>query len=133
MVGIVCLLLPLAILLVDRTLISRTWRLGRAFVASAGTIYVLLVGDAMIQQWVLDQRLSAFDLNRDGAFSGAEVTPEQKAAMRHATSDSGRVLAPFTGAILAVGYSGLFFGLVSIVRALWRVYAPPPDAKVSGG
>jgi hypothetical protein len=119
-VYITALVLPLAILLFDRAVVSGAWRLRRAFLVSAAAIYLLVVGSAMVQERLLDHRLSKFDLNGDGVFSGPELTPEQDAALQRVTNDTGRTFAPFTGAVFAVGYASIFFGMLSGARALGR-------------
>lgn len=73
-------------------------------------IYLLLVGGAIYADLDAQLTLNEFDLNKDGFFSGEELTPEQKEAMRNLTSDTGRNFSFITGLI----FSGLIAFLVFI-------------------
>ena len=42
-----------------------------------------------------------FDLNRDGMFNGAEITPELKVALNKVSSDTGRNFSFITGLIFS--------------------------------
>lgn len=65
-------------------------------------IYLLIVGtatyDAIYYQWDLNR----YDLDKDGIFSGKEITPEQNEAMRKLTSDTGRNFSFITGFVFAL-------------------------------
>jgi hypothetical protein len=80
---------------------------------SIASIYVLVVGYSEFIQYQLTQKLYEYDLDGNGSFSREEQTPEQKDAMLRVISDTGRALAPISGAIFATGYSILFFGTFS--------------------
>lgn len=73
-------------------------------------IYLLLVGGAIYADLDAQLTLNEFDLNKDGFFSGEELTPEQKEAMRNLASDTGRNFSFITGLI----FSGLIAFLVFI-------------------
>ncbi len=64
-------------------------------------IYFLIVGGAAYSDLDAQLTLSEFDLNKDGVFTGAEITPEQEEAMRKLTSDTGRNFSVITGFIFA--------------------------------
>lgn len=72
----------------------------------------------MVSVWLtevrLDQELAQFDLNGDDGFSGSEITPEMKEAMRKVTHDTGRTFAPLTGLILCPLYSGFWHTLMGL-------------------
>lgn len=70
-----------------------------------------------------DTELASFDLNNDGIFSGIEVTPEQEGAMHNVTSDTGRNLAPFTGAIFSFMYFFVTWALFTLITWLHKQYA----------
>ncbi len=64
-------------------------------------IYLLVVGGATYSDLNAQLTLNEFDLNKDGFFSGEEITLEQKEAMRKLTSDTGRNFAFITGFIFS--------------------------------
>ncbi len=59
--------------------------------------------------------LNKYDLNKDGIFSGNEVTEEQKQAMQNLINDTGRNLVFITGFLfsLAISCSIYFLGIIS--------------------
>jgi len=60
-------------------------------------MYSFIVGYATYYDISLQLTLQKFDLNRDGIFSGIEITPEQKTAMKNLCSDTGRNFSFITG------------------------------------
>ncbi len=60
-------------------------------------IYLLIVGGATYVDISSKLALQEFDLNRDGFFSGNEITPEQKTAMQKVIADTGRNFSVITG------------------------------------
>ncbi|WP_191858941.1 hypothetical protein [Hanstruepera ponticola] len=70
-------------------------------------IYLLVVGGATYSDLNAQFTLNEFDLNKDGFFSGEEITSEQKEAMRKLTSDTGRNFSFITGFIFS-GIIALF-------------------------
>ncbi|MGO2734656.1 hypothetical protein [Psychrobacter sp.] len=65
----------------------------------------------------LQAQLDVFDLDGNGSFSSDERSEAQQQAMMRVTSDTGRALAPVTGAIFAFGYMSIlimFFKLLGI-------------------
>ncbi|MDO6814009.1 hypothetical protein [Tenacibaculum soleae] len=53
-------------------------------------IYLLIVGGATYADISSEMALRKFDLNGDGMFNGAEITPELKVALNKVSSDTGR-------------------------------------------
>jgi hypothetical protein len=112
---------PFVVLRWDRAVFSETGTsLLRAFVICTVCIWVLIVASVVVYERVLHYQLSTFDRDGDGSFSEDEETLEQKAAMRRVIEDTARTVAPITGAVFAIGYAGLFFGTLSVARALRR-------------
>jgi hypothetical protein len=72
-------------------------------------IYGIIIYSSLASEFYFDFKLSQFDLNNDGMFSGAEVTVSQQEAMRKVTSDTGRTLAPFTGLVFSGLLALIFF------------------------
>lgn len=68
--------------------------------------YSLIVGGAALSDIKYQKYLHFFDLNKDGLFSGNEITFEQKAAESKLTNDVGRNFAVFT-AVLFGGIMGI--------------------------
>ncbi len=64
--------------------------------------------------WHYKHELDKFDLNGDGMFSGAELTPEMDKAMKRLTNDTGRTFAPITGAIISPVYNGFWFSIFAL-------------------
>ncbi|WP_349664754.1 hypothetical protein IZU89_07515 [Cellulophaga lytica] len=74
-------------------------------------IYLLIVGGATYSDISLELALRKFDLNGDGMFNGAEITPELKTAMNKSISDTGRNFSFITGLF----FSGIISFLVFII------------------
>ncbi|WP_440881687.1 hypothetical protein [Tenacibaculum sp. C7A-26P2] len=64
-------------------------------------IYLLIVGGATYFDISSKFILQKFDLNEDGFFSGKEITPEQKEAIRKVISDAGRNCSFIIGIIFS--------------------------------
>lgn len=85
--------------------------------------YLLLVFAILATEWHLKAELAQFDLNGDGSFSGAELTPEMEEAMSAWTSDTGRRFAPFVGLVTCPVYSGFWhfiIGLPYLLTLRWK-------------
>jgi len=79
--------------------------------------YLLIVGGATYSDIYTQWYLNKFDLNKDGMFSGNEITTEQQEAMRNLTSDTGRNFSFITGIIIS-GIIALFvFGIGKITKS----------------
>ena len=76
-------------------------------------VYFIVVGAALYQDISLQLALQKFDLNRDGFFSGKEITPQQSEAMQKYVSDTGRTFSVISGL--------LFAGTITIMISLGRV------------
>jgi hypothetical protein len=74
-------------------------------------MYILIVGSAIYVDLVAQWDLMKFDLNGDGNFSGIEITPDQKEALKIYSADTGRNFSIVTGLI----FSGLVTLLVFII------------------
>ncbi|MEZ7506732.1 hypothetical protein [Flavobacterium sp. Arc2] len=80
------------------------------------TIYLLIVGGATYSNISSELTLQKFDLNGDGFFSGNEITPEQKAAMRSYISDTGRNISFIIGLIFSGTIAFFVFGIGKITE-----------------
>lgn len=61
--------------------------------------YLFIVAGSTYSDIYAQWNLNKFDLNKDGFFSGDEITTEQKAAMRNLISDTGRNFSFITGQV----------------------------------
>ena len=75
-------------------------------------IYLLIGGGATYVEISSELALRKFDLNGDGMFNGAEITPELKVAQNKVISDTGRNFSFITGLI----FSGIITFFVFIIR-----------------
>lgn len=114
------LAVPALALLFKRRLLPRLGSI-RLFLIYTMVVYALILLRVYLIEIRLDAELDAFDLNRDGSFSGGEITPAQETAMHRVVADAGRQFAPFTGVVLAPLCVALAFGLVKIVGMVRRL------------
>lgn len=99
--------------LLRKTKYKKFWVSAGVFLA----VYTIIVGGAMILDLYYQIDLNRYDLNKDGFFTGAEVTEEQKTAMLKLTNDSARNLSFLTGLL----YSGLIsfaFYLMGVIKKI---------------
>lgn len=99
--------------------------------------YSLSIASVHFLNAEIDARLQSFDLNGDGGFSGAELTPEYQAAMNNYQNDTGRALAPITAAIFSSLYCVLAWGIWSMFRKAVghgnRIASNKPLERTRGG
>jgi hypothetical protein len=117
---LIILLMPAIILASNYKWVKKKLHPFWLLLISIVSIYILIVGYSEFVQYQLTQELYEYDLDGNGSFSREEQTPEQKEAMRIVTSDTGRALAPITGAIFAGGYTVFCFGTFGIARWIVR-------------
>lgn len=113
--AILMLALPIASavrLVVQRRAKVGQWLLWAGIVS--GVCYVLMMLSVQTTEVHLGNKLDQFDLDGDGGFSGAEITPEMEKAMDDVTNDTGRTLAPITGLITCPIYSGFWHCVIGI-------------------
>lgn len=105
---VITLLAPWAILVANAKLF-----LGKHKVILAIVSVVLVYASLMLQVHLIDARLEkelyVFDLNGDGVFSGLEINPAQEEAMANLVNDTGRAMAPITGAIFSILYTAISY------------------------
>lgn len=73
--------------------------------------YLFIVGGATYSEIYAQWNLNKFDLNKDGFFSGNEITTEQRKALKNLTNDTGRTFSFITGLI----FSGIIAFFVFII------------------
>ena len=71
--------------------------------------YLLVVAGAAYDDLYCQWDLNRYDLNKDGIFSGQEITEKQKAAMQKLTNDVGRNFSFITGFIFAFIISSVVY------------------------
>lgn len=113
---IICVFLPFLLTFINH----RFWhqRLGNLvlWLMACVIFWLLIQGSVQLVEWELQRQLDSFDLDHNGSFSGKELTPQQAQAMSNVISDTGRALAPITGAIGSVLYNSLVFGGLAIFK-----------------
>jgi len=119
--SVITLLLPWVIFIANKKFLQGKRKLV-SVIASIVFVYVALLLQVHFIDARLEKELYAFDLNGDGVFSGIEIKPDQEAAMSSLVNDTGRALAPITGAIFSVLYSLTAFIFVSFATWLWSKY-----------
>ena len=77
----------------------------------------------------LEYKVNTFDLNGDGFFSGAEITPEQEMYFKQLINDTGRNFAPIFFGIFNVI---IFFILIIIGKILDVIIKKCRDNKIRG-
>jgi hypothetical protein len=75
------------------------------------SIYLFIVAGGTYADISSQLALRKFDLNGNGMFNGAEITPELKVALKKASSDTGRNFSFITGLI----FSGIIASFVFII------------------
>lgn len=86
------------------------------------SIYLFIVGGATFEDIYAKWNLNQYDLNKDGLFSGNELTADMREAMRRLTNDIGRNFSFLTGLIFSgaismfVLISGLFLEFINLSK-----------------
>lgn len=86
-------------------------------------LYLLIVASATYDDIYYQCNLNRYDLNKDGIFSGQDITKEQEAAMQRLTNDVGRNFSFIIGFIFALIISSIVYiiGLLfSKSRPHWK-------------
>ena len=87
--------------------------------------YVLIIFLAKLESDRLDAAIAQFDLNGDGVFSAAELTPAAEAALQQYSNDTGLAMAPLVGALVSLAYLMIVGFLVVAFKAMRRVFQRP--------
>ena len=85
--------------------------------------YIITVASASYLNLKYQSELDAFDLNKDGLFSGNEINEEQQKAMRKVISDTGRNFAPFTGILISMIYYIILLLTLSLINKISKNYS----------
>jgi hypothetical protein len=83
--------------------------------------YFLFLVCAKLTDTHLKAKLYSYDLDGDGMFSGAELTPQMQQAMIRFTSDTSRTFAPITGLITSPIYCGFWHILMGVLYILVKI------------
>ena len=102
------------------------------FCASSIVIYAVCVGSTFAYDQYLHWDLDRFDLDGDGIFSGAEITPDQKRALERVVWDTGRNFMPILGGIYALGYSALVTVGFAVTRRFRRTAGKSARTRTLG-
>lgn len=115
MAEILMLALPLAssiFLILRRSSRPGKWLLSAGIVAAC--CYLLLMLSVHTKEIFLKNKLAEFDLDGNGVFTSAEITPQIEQAMKDVTNDTGRTLAPISGLITCPLYSGFWHLVIGV-------------------
>ena len=85
--------------------------------------YIITVASTSYLNLKYQSELDAFDLNKDGLFSGNEINEEQQKAMRKVISDTGRNFAPFTGILISMIYYIILLLTLSLINKISKNYS----------
>lgn len=121
---ILCLLTPFLLILINRKIFRQKFGTIALYIISCVLFWVLVQMSVQLIAWDLKNQLDSFDLDHDGIFSPDEITPQQEQAFNKAfnavVNDTGRALAPITGAIASVIYHSFMFGVVISIYKFFR-------------
>lgn len=81
-------------------------------------IYLFILFYAAYIEFFYNIELEKFDLNKDGVFSGNEITLEQQAAMHKVTNDTARNFAPITAVFISAFIASTVFIVGKIVECI---------------
>ena len=84
--------------------------------------YVLIIFLAKLEGDRLDAAIAQFDLNGDGVFSAAELTPAAEAALQQYSNDTGLAMAPIFGALVSLAYVMIVGFLVFAFKEMRRSF-----------
>lgn len=119
--SVIALLFPWAIFIANIKFFHGKYKIVSVLV-SVAFVYAALILQVHFIDARLERELYAFDLNGDGVFSGTEINPAQEAAMANLVNDTGRAMAPITGAIFSVLYTAISFIICFLASWLWSKY-----------
>ena len=80
--------------------------------------YVLIIFLAKLEGDRLVAVIAQLDLNGDGIFSAAELTPAAEVALQHYSNDTGLAMAPILGALISLAYVMIVAFLVVTFKAV---------------
>ena len=117
---LLCVVLPFLITFINHHLLHKKFGNLALWLVACVLCWLLIQGSVQLIEWTLQMQLDSFDLNHDGIFSPDEITPQQEQAFNQAfnnvVSDTGRALAPITGAIDSIFYNSIVFGLLAFFK-----------------
>lgn len=85
--------------------------------------YIITVASTSYLNLKYQSELDAFDLNKDGLFSGNEINEEQQKTMRKVISDTGRNFAPFTGILISMINYIILLLTLSLINKMSKNYS----------
>ena len=84
--------------------------------------YLSIIFLAKLEGDRLNAAIAQFDLNRDGVFSVAELTPAAEAALQQYSNDTGLAMAPIFGALVSLAYVMIVGFLVFAFKEMRRSF-----------
>jgi uncharacterized membrane protein YciS (DUF1049 family) len=80
------------------------------------SIYLLIVGNALVSDFYYKWDLSQYDLDKNGFFDNKEITQNQIKALEKVSHDTGRNLSFITGFIFSFLLAGILY-LVLLIKS----------------
>ena len=102
-----------AVVLIIKKKSHLSWWL-MSWMISSIVCFLLLWGYLVWLDGYYESNLNAFDLDGDGSFSGAELTPEMDKAMEEYTSDTGRSFGRIANFVISPMYAGFWHVVIGI-------------------
>jgi hypothetical protein len=96
---------------------------------SAGCL--LLFAGAEVTDMRLTAEMKRFDLDGDGGFGGAELTPDAQKAIDAWASDAGRTMVIFTGIPVSAIWAGVCFAILATGQWIVAHMRPTHSAATS--
>lgn len=109
---ILWLFLPVAVGIIFQIRTKRFY-FWKPFLISSLIGYVLVMASARVRDGELKVKLYELDINKDGVFTGEEITPEVNRRMMAVASDTGRTFAPVTGFPISAIWSVINLGVLA--------------------
>lgn len=78
--------------------------------------YILIIAYVILYDIYLQNNLNSFDIDKNGFFSGNEITIEQKKAMQKLSSDTGRNFSFIIGLFYSAILSGIIYKSIGITK-----------------
>jgi hypothetical protein len=110
--AILWLFLPVAVGIVFQIRTKR-FCFWKPFLVSSLIGYVLIMASARVRDGELKVKLYELDINKDGVFTGEEITPEVNRRMMAVASDTGRTFAPVAGFPISAIWSVINLGVLA--------------------
>lgn len=80
------------------------------------SIYILIIAYVILYDIYLQYNLNSYDIDKNGFFSGSEITTEQKKAMQKLSSDTGRNFSFIIGLFYSGILSLILYKIIALIK-----------------